>query len=140
MNLYPDKVRIKLVILSSLFFCLAALFNAGQDSISHHYNTSFANALDLNEQFWNPSISWQNKYVERDPSKGRRKIDLLLFKFDVPAAFTDGWHLLKTASIFFLILCPLSLLPGQFRYKFYYFVILSLCWNVTFNIFYSIKF
>jgi hypothetical protein len=134
------EMKIKLVILSSFFICLAALFNAGQDSISHHYNTSFAKALDLNEQFWNPSISWKNKYVDRDPSKERRKIDLLLFKFDVPAAFTDGWHLLKTASIFFLILSPVFLFPGRWKMKLAYFVILSVCWNVTFNIFYSIKY
>lgn len=140
MNIYPAKVRIKLVILSSLFICLAAIFNAGQDSISHHYDSSFAKALDLNEQFWNPSISWQNKYVDRDPQKGRRKIDLLLFKFDVPAAFTDGWHLLKASSILFLILSPVFILPGRLKMKLAYFVILALCWNVTFNIFYSVKF
>jgi hypothetical protein len=133
-------MNIKLIILSAIFFILAALFNAGQDSITHHYNTSFAKALSLDEGFWNPSLSWMNKYIDRDPAKGRRKIDLLLFKIEVPAAFTDGWHLLKTVSIFFLILCPLVLLPGRFRYKLLYFVILAVCWNVTFNIFYAIKF
>lgn len=133
-------MNIKLVILSSLFICLAALFNAGQDSITHHYNTSFAKALELDEQFWNPSISWQNKYVDRDPSKGRRKINLLLFDLEVPAAFTDGWHLLKATSVFFLILSPVFLLPGRWKMRLAYFVILALCWNVTFNIFYSIKF
>lgn len=133
-------MNLKLVILSSLFICLAALFNAGQDSITHHYNTSFAKALDLNELFWNPSISWQNKYVDRDPAKGRRKIDLLLFELEVPAAFTDGWHLLKASSILFLILSPVFLLPGRWKMKLAYFVILALCWNVPFNIFYSIKF
>jgi hypothetical protein len=134
------SMNIKLVILSSLLFCVAAMFDAGKDSITHHYNTSFAHALSLDEGFWNPSQSWLNKYVDRDPSKGRRKINLLLFELDVPAAFTDGWHLLKSVSILFLILCPLVLLPGKFGHKIIYFAILAVCWNVSFNIFYSIKF
>jgi hypothetical protein len=133
-------MKLKNVLFAVLFICLASMFNAGMDSISFHYNTSFAKALDLNENFWNPSQSWRNKYVDLDPAKGRKKINLLSFQFELPVIFTDGWHLLKASMIFSFFLSLLVWIPGSPLKKLLSFIVLAVIWNVVFNLIYSINF
>ena len=44
---------------------------------------------DKDNQFWNPDISWVNKYKGRDPQNG------LSFRGRFFVWTTDGWHLVK---------------------------------------------
>jgi hypothetical protein len=73
-----------------LLFCIGGIFDAIMDTLSDHFGTSVFKSL--NPQFWNKNLSWTNKYVDGDPSKGLVK----WWVFNKPVCFTDGWHLAKT--------------------------------------------
>ena len=53
------------------------------DHLQFHY--------DKPNQFWNPSISWRNKYKGGDPVNGKT------FAGKYFVAATDGWHMMKFA-------------------------------------------
>lgn len=56
-------------------------FEGVMDHLQFHY--------DKPNQFWNPDISWQNKYRNRDVSQGRT------FWGKYMVWTTDGWHMMK---------------------------------------------
>lgn len=73
----------------------AALFVAGfsngtNEAISHHYNTGFKRTFPkANDRFWNPEISWTNKYKNGDYQRG----PAYWGSTDLLAWTTDGYHL-----------------------------------------------
>jgi len=119
------------ISLSILFLSLAAVSNAGMDILDHNYQKSFAS--NWNEQFWNPAISWQNKYINHDKQQGR--IQWLFF--DKPVFFTDGWHLLKAFMILFIALSIAIWIKGKWYLKGVYVLIGAFIWGGSFETFYS---
>ena len=124
------------LFLTALFLSLAAISNAGMDTLVHHYSYSFAAENKWDRQFWDPAISWKNKYVNNNPEEGRIKVDLLLFKIDKPVIFTDGWHLLKGIMLAFIFLSSIVWIPVNWWKKLLMFAGFAVIWNVVFEIFY----
>lgn len=121
---------------SIVLFIIAAISNAIMDTLTHHFSTSiFKNKKAI---WWDPSISWKNKYVDGDPNKPQRTI---------PVAFTDAWHLFK--SIMIVCLCGVISCVGYYcndymttvQLPWYVFVIIfvisGIMWNTIFSIFYN---
>jgi hypothetical protein len=98
-----------------LFLSLAALSNAGMDTLTHHYDNSFAAYYKLERQFWDPAISWKNKYVAGDPTKQKVKMSLLFISINKPSFLTDGWHLLKAFMLMFIFLNSVIWIPVDWR-------------------------
>jgi hypothetical protein len=76
------------------------------DVLQFHYMRSLFKDFK-NNIFWDPEISWRNKYKKGDPKEGPKfnGSDTLF------VGFTDGWHLFKMfrtfcifLGIFFLLL------------------------------------
>lgn len=127
-------------IISLIFFALAACCNAVMDTIQFHWY-KFRWRDKVNEDYWNPKISWRNKYIDGNPKKG--------FKFKFPfgglSNFLDAWHLFKMSSIILIVL-SIVYFPFSFKICFYksYFwneltwvVIYGITWIVPFNIFFN---
>jgi len=76
----------------SLIFSAGA-FDGFNQSLEFHYDRVDAK-LHLYDKFWNPSISWTNKYKNGDPNQGVR------FPFSTTALVwtTDGYHLTRFLS------------------------------------------
>ncbi len=98
-----------------IFFLVAltAICKAIADKITHHYeNSIFINA---HRQFWDPRISWTNKYKNNDPSQGRKKITFTLFGFPIQIPtfipFSDGWHLVNSIKISSFLMLPFVCAP-----------------------------
>lgn len=70
------------------------------DTLQFHYSISIFSKK--NELFWNPAISWRNKYKNGEPEQGER----FPGSTTVFVMFTDGWHLFD----FLRILCGMSAL------------------------------
>jgi hypothetical protein len=117
-------------MISLILVIISGICNAVMDIISFKYYTSVFSKL--NARFWNPEISWKNKYINFNPNMGRRK---LFWRINYPVQITDAWHLFKTLGIFLYIFAivfysPLSscllfdvLLLGCFRnlgFSFFY--------------------
>jgi hypothetical protein len=116
------------MVYSIIFIVLAAICNAVMDKITHHWDRSIFKQLK-NSVWWNPSISWKNKYVNRDYKNPIKKIIFGLF--DKP--FTDAWHTFKSLMIVFLCL---AICTYKF-YSYFDFIILGTIWNLTFNLLYN---
>lgn len=72
-----------------LMFFLAGIAEAHMDTLQFHFYRSRFNSF--NHAFWNPEISWKNKYKLRDPRYGAKfPGSTTIFVF-----ITDGWHLMK---------------------------------------------
>lgn len=56
-------------------------FEGVMDHLQFHY--------DKPDQFWNPDLSWRNKYRNHDPQQGRT------FAGKYMVWTTDGWHAMK---------------------------------------------
>lgn len=73
---------LKLMILPLSLYVLAGAANGVMDASTHHY-TQFKQTWNIqNDQYWNPAISWTNKYSSK-----------------MPDALTDAWHLSKSIML-----------------------------------------
>ncbi len=90
------NLKNKLYIIISFILLIAS--DAMMDKLRFHFSKSIFQSWD--PQFWNPAISWRNKYIDGDPAKGRKK----LWGIQIPVIFTDGWHAIKAVKIFLIIL------------------------------------
>jgi len=127
------------IIISLILIGYAATFNASMDQLKHHYNNSFAKKWEWNEQYWNPALSWRNKYIDQDPEKGRIKINILFFRIQKPVFFTDGWHLLKALMLLSFFLIPVIMMPGKWYKKAAHFLVITLLWSLIFEKIYNHK-
>ncbi len=130
------------MMIALVLWGLAAACNAVMDTLSHHYYQSIFSGLK--NSYWNPADSWKNKYIDRDPKRGMRKIWL----FDYPTFLTDGWHLFKSLMIFCLCGSASILYVGSREYLLLatefpiitgavLFVSLGTLWNIIFSLFYN---
>lgn len=108
-----------------LFIALAGICNAVMDTLAHHFYTSIFNDLKFNPQFWNPLISWENKYSKW-----------------LPVAFTDAWHLFKSGMLTFLSIAitinfTLALTHSGWD-LFINFIIIRIVFGLMFDLFYDI--
>jgi len=72
--------------MSAMF--LAGAFNGVSQDILFHYN-EFENTFpNTDPQFWDPSISWVNKYKNQDPLQGAR----FPGSTTILVGTTDGYH------------------------------------------------
>jgi len=126
-------------ILSITCWILAAICNAVMDTLTHHYPTSIFN--DMNPKYWNPQISWKNKYLDGVKAFG----PAFFLSTGILVAFTDGWHLFKSIMI---VLLALSVVTFPYTIKICLFdnyclnaiawlIILGTVWNVTFSWMYN---
>ena len=126
-------------MISLLFFILASVANAIMDTCSHHYSTSVFKKL--NPMFWNNEISWRSKYIDNDPTKGKRKIFNGLLNF--PVQLTDAFHFFKSLMIIFICF-SIATFDLNFLYIFDYWIcvlivvtVYGTLWNITFSLFYN---
>ncbi len=76
---------------------LAAASNATMDALSFRYGKTWFARHPAMEGWWNPAISWRNKWKDGDRSKG----EAFPFSSTALVATTDAWHAFK----FLMLLC-----------------------------------
>lgn len=92
-----------------------------------------------NSKFWNPDLSWQNKWKNDDPAQGEK----FLGSSTIFVTFTDGWHMMNTCNKYSTILAITVQIGGKkkpFKYYLYDFVIYSLAYSAGFVMTYEIIF
>lgn len=74
------------------------------DKITHHYSTSIFSDNKYNQLFWNPIISWKNKWKHGNKEFGEKFWgSSRWFVF-----LTDAWHLAQFFMITFFSLAVIS--------------------------------
>lgn len=131
-------------LLSFIFFILAAICNALMDVLQFHWQTQklYFRWIDkVNDQFWNPSISWTNKYIDNDPNKPFKYKGI----WGWMSNFLDAWHLFKMIMIFCFAF-SIIFFPFAFRFCVFsssllngilWLAILGAFWNGSFWLFFN---
>ena len=73
-----------------ILFFLAGVAEAHMDTLQFHFHRSKFSYFK-NQQYWNPNISWKNKYKLGDPRYGA----LFPGSTTIFVFLTDGWHIMK---------------------------------------------
>lgn len=120
-------------MISYILILLASICNAIMDVTSFHYDNSIFNKL--NPKYWNPQISWKNKYIDWDKGNKERK---KLFGINIAPAFTDAWHFFKSLMII-LMVSSIVLYKPLFNI-WIDFLVIGFIWNGTFSFFYNVIF
>jgi hypothetical protein len=114
-----------ILLLSLIFFALAAGMNAVMDTLTHHFSISIF--AGLNDQYWNPAISWTNKNTYSFP------LNIV--------QISDAWHLFKTLMLITIIYN--FIFTGRrvvitWGRLIIYTILYGLAWNLSFDLFYDI--
>ena len=116
------------MILIIILLILAAIFKAAADTLVHHYSTSIFK--NCNPKFWNPEVSWLNKYKNNDVSQG---INHLKFQ-----PFSDAWHMVNSSMICCFIALPF--IAHVYLHGLLGYAIAGIFYNIVFIIFYKYLF
>src|SRR5690606_10128075 len=113
------------LLISLLLFAFAAALNAVMDTLVHHYSISIFSTLQ-DQQWWNPAVSWENKYNYS-------------FPFSI-VQLSDAWHFFKTimiAVIAYTFIFTSRRIPVTWGRVLVYTILYGLAWNLSFNVFYN---
>lgn len=77
--------------ISSTLFFLAGMSDGFAEELKYHYPNVHRAFPQLNDQFWNPEISWTNKYNSSIP-----------FSKSLMVGATDGYHMTRSVNKIFL--------------------------------------
>jgi hypothetical protein len=130
------------IIVGLIFWIIASILDSVMDTIKDHWSISiFKDNPKYDEDWWNPTISWENK---------NDKVYWKIFKWKIkrPVQFTDAWHNLKMWKIISLALSSLSLIIGFLIVlgitvwpiliiSVLFLIIYGILWNCPFNLFYN---
>lgn len=125
------------MILPFTLILTASICNAVMDITSHKFYQSVFNSPKFNPLFWNPAISWKNKYINGDINQGRKQWNIFGLKINIHPAFTDSWHLFKSTMIFCLVGAIVLYDSKGWVWDLILFVIYGTAWNLTFSLFYN---
>lgn len=121
-----------MILLLCLLLLTSAISNAIVDCIQHHYHRSIFSRF--NQQWWNPELSWKNKYN----ISSNRLLSMFFTTWGV--TFTDAFHCFKMIRDTSLLIA-LSLLIHQSMFSDYYFilvfVVVKISYSTIFHIFYN---
>lgn len=95
------------LVIRSLFFLLAGIANAYMDKLQFHYSTSVFPQSGKRRQWYDPEISWRNKY--KDYPDDKRPAFFLSKNFLV--FLTDAWHFWQFIFLTSLSLAATPIMP-----------------------------
>jgi hypothetical protein len=86
------------IVIISVLIVISGISKAVQDKIQFHFYESRFKKLGT---FWNPELSWENKWKDGDPKKGER----FPGSSTIFVSLTDAWHLFGLIRNISLVLC-----------------------------------
>ena len=125
-----------------VLYCCSGALDAFMDTIKDHWST-FVWRDKVNAQFWNPAISWTNKYIDNDPTKGHKTFKLLWITFNTFDELSDVWHRLKIlregCNILAILCTQFAVTPIPIAWWIYIIegLILAIARNKNFSLFYN---
>ncbi|HXU27355.1 MAG TPA: hypothetical protein VN698_08995 [Bacteroidia bacterium] len=90
-----QKKKLKDYLILGSSSLVSGMLDGTIESISYHYDNGFKRRFkNVNDQFWNPSISWTNKYKNNDPCLGPK----FTGSTNIFVCTTDAYHMLRTTK------------------------------------------
>ena len=94
---FQNKAQLKLkqYLVAAPVMFVSGMIDGTVESINYHYEDGFKlRCPNANDQFWNPAVSWKNKYKNNDPSQGPK----FFGSTNVFVFTTDAYHLLRATN------------------------------------------
>ena len=102
------QLIIEFIVIDVACFYLSSTCNAVMDKVDHQpQQLPFWHKITGKQKvWWNIKKGWQNKYINRDPARGRVKWNIMGIKINKPVQLTDAWHFFKMLMILFYTYPP----------------------------------
>jgi hypothetical protein len=112
---------------------LSGLFESVMDTLQFHYDVSIFKKL-INQRYWNPLISWMNKWKNGDPKQGER----FLGSSTIFVGLTDAWHTFKLLHnlTIFLGLFFIAISQATILWMIFYYIIARIIFGLSFSLFF----
>jgi hypothetical protein len=107
---------------------IAGISDGTNEEISHHYRDFKKIFPNANDRYWDPNISWKNKYKNGDPTQGPKHFGSTTFLVWT----TDGYHMTRFIKNT-MIVTSISLSVRQKR-KFKDFLVSALAHTAAYHI------
>jgi hypothetical protein len=118
-------------------FMLAAFFNSLMDVLQFRYSKSIFAQHGMNQEFFDPDLSWKNKWQNGNPEEG----EAYPGSSTVFVLFTDAWHLFQFLMFTCFEVIILILIHKIWKLKWYAYALLFLgmkfLFGLTFELFFS---
>ncbi len=111
----------ELFIIIFIIIMISGFFEGAMDTLQFHFSNSIF-SKKTNQIFWNPEISWRNKYLWGDPKMGPK----FIFSTTLLVSLTDAWHLFKLIRNILLFL-SITAAGSLIEYGWKIFIIGILC-------------
>ena len=113
--------------------CAALIFAGAADgtaeSVKWHYHEQFSTTVPGNDpDYWNPDISWKNKYRDGTPESGPAYFGSTTFL----AWTTDGYHLMRTTRNL-MVTTAILLAPKQ-KQKWHSYLIKAAMYTLSYQL------
>lgn len=115
---------------------VSGAFDGTAEAIRYHYPQVKKLLPGINDQFWNTSLSWKNKYKNGDPAQG----DAYFLSSTALVFTTDAFHLFRMCSNVAMI-GAVVIKIGEKKKWYYYFIdasIYYISYNVGFTLIYDV--
>jgi hypothetical protein len=124
-----------MIYVGFLLFLFAGICEAIMDKLQFHYDSTIFKDYG-NQLFWNPAISWKNKYKDGDPTNGEK----FFLSKTLLVGFTDAWHMFKLFRTFFIFAGIYFLfIPCATKFTCLMFVIIArIIYGISFTIFFEV--
>jgi hypothetical protein len=97
-NVKSDSLDMKLKPIRYTCLFISGFSDGVNDAISFHYSSFKHVHQNINDQFWNPNLSWRNKYKLGSTTKEKFPLSSTILVFT-----TDGFHLTNMLNRTFLV-------------------------------------
>ena len=111
----------------------AGVFEGTAEALKFHY-PAVDSKLSLNDNFWNPSISWRNKYKNNDPLQGNAFIGSTTFLVWT----TDGYHLTRMMRNICIMTC-ISIKIGE-RQRWYEYIFEAIIAYISYQLGFTVSY
>jgi hypothetical protein len=125
------EIETILAIIGYVLIISAATAEAIMDKIQFHYDSSIFSNPKLKQNFWNPALSWVNKWKDGSAREERFLGSSTIFVFT-----TDAWHLFKFVrnTALFIGLPLLSFGPNHLIIEM---IIARIMYGITFTLYFD---
>ena len=118
------KIQPSTVVL--LYF--SGFFNGYRDVLTYHYSEFKRHHSNANDQFWNPAISWTNKYKNHDPAQGPK----FWGSTTIFVPVTDANHATESIGKYCMI-AAIVIKIGEKRKPFKFYLMDAFLYTVAYN-------
>jgi len=130
LTMIPEMMSNKMIAAIIALILVGAISKAVMDKIQFHFSSSIFK--DKHPMFWDPRVSWKNKWKEGDYTQGEK----FWLSSTVLVFLTDAWHLFQGIFLTAIFLVPIFYIQVT-PWKILDFILMKALFTGTFELFFG---